>query len=49
MAADWGMQFRRVECPGSAMAYTVDHSTQSFLVDREGRMVGPHRARHIRH
>ena len=39
MAADWGVQFRRVQNPGSAMAYTVDHSTQAFLVDPQGRMV----------
>ncbi len=41
MAADWGVQYRRAESPGSAMAYTVDHSTQSFLVDRRGQMVQP--------
>jgi protein SCO1/2 len=39
MAADWGVQYRRAEAPGSAMAYTVDHTTQSFLVDREGGLV----------
>lgn len=39
MAADWGVQYRKAESPQSAMAYTVDHSTQAFLVDAEGRMV----------
>lgn len=39
MAADWGVQYRRSESPGSAMAYTVDHSTQAFLVDPLGEMV----------
>lgn len=39
MAADWGVQYRRSESPGSAMGYTVDHSTQAFLVDRDGKMV----------
>jgi protein SCO1 len=39
MAADWGVQYRKSESPGSAMSYTVDHSTQSFLVDRDGHMV----------
>ena len=39
MAADWGVQYRRAESPGSAMAYTVDHSTQAFLVDQSGRMI----------
>jgi len=41
MATDWGVQYRKAESPGSAMAYTVDHSTQSFLVDRRGKMVQP--------
>jgi protein SCO1/2 len=41
MASDWGVQYRRADSPGSAMAYTVDHSTQSFLVDKQGRMVRP--------
>lgn len=44
MAIDWGVQYQKSASPGSAMAYTVDHSTQSFLVDREGRM-----AREIAH
>jgi len=39
MAADWGVQFRKVDSPGSAMGYTVDHSTEAFLVDKRGRVV----------
>lgn len=44
IAADWGVIYRRVDNPHSAMGYTVDHSTQSFVVDARGRMVSelPH-------
>lgn len=36
MATDWGVQYRKAGSPTSAMAYTVDHSTQAFLVGRDG-------------
>lgn len=44
MAADWGVIYRKSVSEGSAMAYTVDHSTQSFLVGRNGEMLAeiPH-------
>ncbi len=44
IAGDWGVAFRKVNAEGSAMAYTVDHSTSSFLVGREGQLLAviPH-------
>jgi protein SCO1/2 len=39
IAGDWGVVFRKVGTEGSAMAYTVDHSTSSFLVGREGELL----------
>ena len=32
----YGVIWRKVETPDSAMAYTIDHSASLFLVDREG-------------
>ncbi|SEL62600.1 SCO family protein [Halomonas daqiaonensis] len=32
----YGVVWRRVETPDSAMAYTIDHSASLFLVDRDG-------------
>lgn len=32
----YGVVWRRVETPDSAMAYTIDHSASLFLVDRNG-------------
>lgn len=36
LAARYGVVWRRVETPESAMEYTVDHSSSLYLVDREG-------------
>lgn len=36
VAARYGVIWRRVEAPDSAMSYTVDHSASLFLVNREG-------------
>ncbi|QTF92651.1 SCO family protein [Halomonas sp. BM-2019] len=36
IAERYGVIWRRVETPESAMAYTVDHSSSLYLVDREG-------------
>lgn len=40
MATDWGVAYRKADAPGSAMGYTVDHSTQSYLVGRDGELLG---------
>lgn len=39
IAADWGVRYRKVAADQSAMAYTVDHSTQAFLVGRDGTLL----------
>ncbi len=36
LAERYGVVWRRVETPESAMAYTIDHSSSLYLVDREG-------------
>ncbi|UYG03600.1 SCO family protein [Halomonas sp. LR3S48] len=36
LAGRYGVVWRRVETPDSAMEYTIDHSSSLFLVDREG-------------
>lgn len=36
VAARYGVIWRRVEAPDSAMSYTIDHSASLFLVNREG-------------
>ncbi|MCA1770607.1 MAG: SCO family protein [Halomonas sp.] len=36
IAERYGVIWRRVETPESAMAYTIDHSSSLYLVDREG-------------
>ncbi|MBE0488720.1 MAG: SCO family protein [Halomonas sp.] len=36
LAERYGVIWRRVETPESAMAYTIDHSSSLYLVDREG-------------
>ncbi|WP_218314029.1 SCO family protein [Halomonas sp. 18071143] len=36
VAERYGVIWRRVEAPDSAMAYTIDHSASLFLVNREG-------------
>lgn len=36
LAGRYGVIWRRVETPESAMAYTIDHSSSLYLVDREG-------------
>ena len=40
VAAAWGVAWRRVEQPGSAVGYTLDHDTRAFLVAPDGHMVG---------
>lgn len=44
IAAEWGVVYRRVDLPGSALGYTMDHSTQATLVGGDGtmRQVLPH-------
>lgn len=36
LAERYGVVWRRVETPESAMGYTIDHSSSLYLVDREG-------------
>ncbi|MFO8047037.1 MAG: SCO family protein [Halomonas sp.] len=36
LAERYGVIWRRVETPESAMAYTIDHSSSLYLVDRDG-------------
>ena len=36
LAGRYGVVWRRVEAPDSAMGYTIDHSSSLYLVDREG-------------
>ncbi|MCE8017416.1 SCO family protein [Halomonas sp. MCCC 1A17488] len=36
LAERYGVVWRRVETPDSAMAYTIDHSSSLYLVDRDG-------------
>lgn len=36
VAERYGIIWRKVEAPDSAMAYTIDHSASLFLVNREG-------------
>lgn len=39
VATRYGVIWRRVEAPDSAMAYTIDHSASLFLVNRDGDIV----------
>ncbi|WP_404472169.1 SCO family protein [Vreelandella venusta] len=39
VAARYGVIWRRVEAPDSAMSYTIDHSASLFLVNREGEIL----------
>ncbi|CAH1042811.1 SCO family protein [Halomonas sp. TD01] len=39
VAARYGVIWRRVEAPDSAMAYTIDHSASLFLVNRNGKIL----------
>ncbi len=39
LAERYGVIWRRVETPESAMAYTIDHSSSLYLVDREGNIL----------
>lgn len=39
IARDWGVTYRYVRGSGSALDYLVDHSTPSYLVAPDGRMV----------
>lgn len=38
VAAQFGVFYQRAPLPESALGYTVDHSTQLFLIDQEGRV-----------
>lgn len=44
IATDWGVGWRKVEQEDSALGYTLDHDTRTFLVAPDGHMVG-----YIRH
>lgn len=35
----YGAAYRRVDQTGSAMGYLVDHSAQTYVIDRQGRLV----------
>ncbi|MDQ7731865.1 SCO family protein [Halomonas sp. SpR1] len=39
VASRYGVIWRKVEAPDSAMAYTIDHSASLFLVNREGEIL----------
>ncbi|MFW6344813.1 MAG: SCO family protein [Halomonas sp.] len=39
IAERYGVVWRRVETPESAMSYTIDHSSSLYLVDREGQIL----------
>lgn len=39
LAERYGVVWRKVETPDSAMEYTVDHSSSLYLVDRDGRIL----------
>ncbi|RME24725.1 MAG: SCO family protein [Deltaproteobacteria bacterium] len=39
MSADWGVAWRKVPLPDSALGYAIDHGTDSFLVDPDGTMI----------
>lgn len=39
VASRYGVIWRRVEAPDSAMSYTIDHSASLFLVNREGEIL----------
>ena len=39
VASRYGVIWRRVEAPDSAMEYTIDHSATLFLVNREGEVL----------
>ncbi|MDN3522755.1 SCO family protein [Halomonas ramblicola] len=39
IAERYGVVWRKVEAPDSAMEYTVDHSSSLYLVDREGEIL----------
>jgi len=39
VASRYGIIWRRVEAPDSAMSYTIDHSASLFLVNREGKIL----------
>lgn len=38
LAERYGVVWRKVEAPDSAMGYTIDHSSSLYLVDREGQV-----------
>ena len=39
LAGRYGVVWRKVEAPDSAMAYTIDHSSSLYLVDRQGEIL----------
>jgi protein SCO1/2 len=38
VAKDYAAFFRKVEMPGSAMAYTIDHSAILYVIDKDGKV-----------
>ena len=40
IAERWGIAWRRVDNPDSAIGYTLDHDTRAFLVAPDGHVVG---------
>jgi len=38
VADRYGAQYRRVDLPGSAMGYAIDHSAALYLIDRRGKL-----------
>jgi protein SCO1/2 len=38
LAKQYGAFFRKVEMPGSAMAYTIDHTATLYVLDKDGKV-----------
>lgn len=38
VAGQYGVIYRKVPTPGSAMGYTIDHSASLFIVDKQGKV-----------
>ena len=38
LARRYNAFFRKVEMPGSAMAYTIDHSSVIYVIDKQGKV-----------
>jgi protein SCO1/2 len=39
IANRYGAYYKKAELPGSAMGYSVDHTSQYYLVDRDGKLI----------